>query len=82
MTMVSVRFFAQLREAVGVEGLEIEAIDLDTVLATLAERYSADVYAQLRADNVRIAVNQDLVTGNPVLSSGDEVAFLPAVTGG
>ena len=82
MTMVRVRFFAQLREAVGVEGLEIEAIDLDAVLATLAERYPADIYAQLRADNVRIAVNQDLVTGSPVLSSGDEVAFLPAVTGG
>ena len=82
VTMVSVRFFAELREVVGVAELEIDAMDLDAVFTVLAKTYSADVCAQLRADNVRIAVNHELVSGNPTLSGGDEVAFLPPVTGG
>ena len=51
VTMVSVRFFAELREAVGVAELEIDAMDLDAVFTVLAKTYSADVCAQLRADN-------------------------------
>jgi molybdopterin converting factor small subunit len=41
----------------------------------------------LLSPNVRLAVNQDLVKGNwreaeLVFTDGDEVAFLPPVTGG
>ena len=48
----------------------------------LADRYPAEVFAQLRGDNVRIAINQELVNGNRALAAGDEVALLPPVTGG
>ena len=33
-------------------------------------------------ENVRIAVNQSLISGECALAAGDEVAFLPPVTGG
>ena len=80
--MVSVKFFAQLREVTGTEGLQINAADLNGVFVELAKQYPEDVIAQLRGDNVRVAINQELVNGNPALTAGDEVALLPPVTGG
>ena len=55
--MISVKFFAQLREVTGTEGFEIDALDLEGVYQVLADRYPAEVFAQLRGDNVRIAIN-------------------------
>ena len=80
--MVSVKFFAQLREVTGTEGVQVNALDLDDVFVELAKLYPEDVVAQLRGDNVRVAINQELVNGNPALTAGDEVALLPPVTGG
>ena len=80
--MVSVKFFAQLREVTGTEGVQVNALDLDGVFVELAKLYPEDVVAQLRGDNVRVAINQELVNGNPALTAGDEVALMPPVTGG
>ena len=80
--MVSVKFFAQLREVTGTEGVQVNSLDLDGVFIELAKLYPEDVVAQLRGDNVRVAINQELVNGNPALTAGDEVALLPPVTGG
>ena len=80
--MVSVKFFAQLREVTGTEGVQVNALDLDGMFIELAKLYPEDVVAQLRGDNVRVAINQELVNGNPALTAGDEVALLPPVTGG
>ncbi|HBF64029.1 MAG TPA: molybdopterin synthase sulfur carrier subunit [Gammaproteobacteria bacterium] len=80
--MVSVKFFAQLREVTGTEGVQVNALDLDGVFIELAKLYPEEVIAQLRGDNVRVAINQELVNGNPALTAGDEVALLPPVTGG
>lgn len=80
--MVSVKFFAQLREVTGTEGVQVNALDLDGVFVELAKLYPEDVVAQLRGDNVCVAINQELVNGNPALTAGDEVALLPPVTGG
>ena len=80
--MVSVKFFAQLREVTGTEGVQVNALDLDGVFIELAKLYPEEVIAQLRGDNVRVAINQELVNGNTALTAGDEVALLPPVTGG
>jgi len=80
--MVSVKFFAQLREVTGTEGVQVNALDLDGVFIELAKLYPEEVIAQLSGDNVRVAINQELVNGNPALTAGDEVALLPPVTGG
>ena len=89
--MIRVLFFASLREAVGRSEYEIPlspgadsvpAFGLEALMAELRRRLTAGAYAALIAENVRIAVNRELVDGAVTLQAGDEVAFLPPVTGG
>ncbi|TDJ40103.1 MAG: MoaD/ThiS family protein [Gammaproteobacteria bacterium] len=84
--MIAVRFFASLRDAVGTAGLDLGSsrmpADLDGLLCVLRERLDGEAYAAITGASVRIAVNQTLVEGNAALTAGDEVAFLPPVSGG
>ena len=87
--MIRVLFFASLREAVGRDGYELPlesapggALGLEGLMAELKSRLAPGAYAALVAENVRIAVNQVMVDGAVTLQPGDEVAFLPPVTGG
>ena len=87
--MIRVLFFASLKEAVGRSECRIpllaergRAFGLDGLMAELKERLNAGAYAALVAENVRVAVNRELVQGAVELQAGDEVAFLPPVTGG
>jgi molybdopterin synthase sulfur carrier subunit len=82
---VRVLFFASLREAVGREEVLLELPDparIDDLLASLDGLLSAEAMAALRAENVRLAVNQEMLTVPGPLRPNDEVAFLPPVTGG
>ena len=81
---VTVRYFASIREAIGL-GSET----IDTPATTLAELRDAliargapyaDVLAKGRA--VRMALNQTVCDESAALSQGAEVAFFPPVTGG
>jgi len=85
---VRVLFFASLREATGTGEIELalqDDVSLDQLLRKLGERLPASALSALQAENVRLAVNQTLA-GAPLaairISPGDEVAFLPPVTGG
>ena len=88
--MIRVLFFASLKETVGLDCWECPvpkggsaSMRLDALLAALRRRLGAQGYAILTADNVRIAVNQEFIDDRAAeLRSGDEVAFLPPVTGG
>ena len=88
--MIRVLFFASLREAVGMDGWTYSPdatgspLRLSSLLAALKPVLEPDGYAALTAENVRVAVNQDFVDGaaRVELKPGDEVAFLPPVTGG
>jgi molybdopterin converting factor subunit 1 len=82
---VVVRFFASLREAAGTASLDLALpghARFDDLLAALERELRPGALAALRAENVRLAVNQELVTPPFELADGDEVAFLPPVTGG
>jgi molybdopterin synthase sulfur carrier subunit len=84
--VIAVRFFASLRDAVGLAEVSLAPpelpSDLDALLGLLRHRLDGEAYAAITAVAVRIAVNQTLVEGNITLGLGDEVAFLPPVTGG
>jgi molybdopterin converting factor subunit 1 len=85
MTNVEVLFFADLRESVGRERIEVRAGSAPSVsglLRHLGDLLGAQASAALTAESVRVAVNQELISGDVVLAPGDEVAFLPPVTGG
>ena len=83
-TCVTVRFFASLREAVGLDSLRLELADasLAGVHARLANELTAAQLEAVAASGVQVAVNQAIVQGDAQLASGDEIAFLPPVTGG
>lgn len=82
MKEVRVIFFASLREEVGCDEIVVQAGSLNELLDELRRQLSETAIIALTAENVRIAVNQMLVNGVVDLQPGDEVAFLPPVTGG
>ena len=79
---VRVRFFARLREQAGVE---IEPLQVAPG-STLGDVYEAmrKRHPALEADRkaVRGAVNQEFASWDAVVSDGDEIAFIPPVSGG
>ncbi len=83
---VRVLFFASLREAVREDALEISlpaGATVGDLRDRLAERLSEEGARAIADADVRVAVNQRFVHGTDAcLDAGDEVAFLPPVTGG
>ncbi len=80
-----VLFFASLKDATGMAEVEIdlqEAVSLDGLIRSLATRLPDEALQAIRAENVRVAINQTLASGAVQVAPGDEVAFLPPVTGG
>lgn len=79
--MATILFFGRLRDAVGRSTLTATlpdgVHDTDGIRAWLARDHPA-----LRDASVRIAVNAELRSGNVPLADGDEIAFLPPMSGG
>ena len=75
---IQVRFFAALRERLGVAEQLLAVPDNITV----AELWSLAVPDQPLPDNVLAARNMEYVQVDCTLADGDEVAFFPPVTGG
>ena len=78
-------FFASLKDEVGEDSLTLEVAesgDLDALFDALANHVRPPALAALQRENVRLAVNQQIVTARLALVADDEVAFLPPVTGG
>ena len=84
--MVTLLYFARLREALGVSSEQVdlpaEVSDVAGLVAWLRRRGGAweDELAPGRA--FRMAVNQDMADAATALKDGDEVALFPPVTGG
>lgn len=72
---VRLLFFAALRERMGQSELDYEALDGETVSA-LAERLFGFERSLL------FAVNREYVPREYSLRDGDEVAFIPPISGG
>lgn len=84
--MVTIIYFARLREALGKasEQLPLPAgvHDLNGLRDLLVARGGAWATELAGGRAVRAAVNQDMAQGNVSIRDGDEVAFFPPVTGG
>ncbi|MGF1723322.1 molybdopterin synthase sulfur carrier subunit [Photobacterium nomapromontoriensis] len=81
--MINVLFFAQVKELVGVDRLEVAAE------FTTAEALRQHLVAQggkwplaLESGKLLVAVNQTICPLDSAIKAGDEVAFFPPVTGG
>jgi molybdopterin converting factor subunit 1 len=79
---VTVRLFARLRELVGAGELTREAAD-DATVASVWEALARD-YPSIApyAESMSCAVNAEYSRMATRLRDGDEVAFLPPVSGG
>ena len=79
---VTVRLFARLREIAGVTELRVDVPGGATVreawTALALEHPELDAYSR----SVSCAVNEDYARMTAPLRDGDEVAFLPPVSGG
>lgn len=77
---VRIRLFAALREIAGQDHLELE-LDPDVTVGELWTRLSAR-HTGLGAHRPAAAVNAVMAPPSALLRDGDEVAFLPPVSGG
>ena len=78
---VAVRFFAMYRERAGVAHTEVELPDGASAAELLAHLRS-EFPSLPSAAPVLIAVNSEYASEEAVLRDGDEVAFIPPVSGG
>jgi len=76
--VVTVKFFASLREHVGQAETEVEASDAQTVVAV----WLLSTNDMALPENTLMAVNMEYVDADYPVQQGDEVAFFPPVTGG
>lgn len=80
MPNVTIRYFAALREQANRSGEEQE----------LTAATAGELYAQLRvrydfslnAEQIKVAVNQEYRGMDHPLEAGDEIVFIPPVSGG
>ena len=84
--MLSLVFFARVKEQPGCSGLELEWDESLSNFTGLQEHLielKGEPWREvLTQDNIVRAVNQTVVEEGAALHDGDEVAFFPPVTGG
>jgi molybdopterin converting factor subunit 1 len=79
---VTVRLFARLRETVGADALTYDLPDTATVGDVWARVAATHPAVAPFASSVSCAVNAEFARPGTGLRDGDEVAFLPPVSGG
>jgi molybdopterin converting factor subunit 1 len=78
---VRVLLFGSLREAAGAKELSVTLPERAAVRELRAELASLPAFQKL-AGRLRVAVNHEFAADDAALADGDEVAFLPPVSGG
>lgn len=81
--MIKVLFFAQTRELIGSDSIELagDYQDVEAIRSELALKGDKWSLA-LEAGKLLVAVNQTICSLDSKVTSGDEIAFFPPVTGG
>jgi len=81
--MITLLFFAQTRERLNCENLQLEietGLKVSDLKIQLQQKDA--LWHEVFAADLLCAVNQALVPSTHVIDDGDEVAFFPPVTGG
>ena len=82
---LTVLFFASLADQLKCRSLTLPlpspTISANQVRDLLIEQYG-EAWNALRSDQLRCAVNQEIVKMDFLVKPGDEIAFFPPVTGG
>lgn len=80
--MINVLFFARLKDTIGQAELKLDTEFAGKTVAELQQALITKGMIALQDDSIRIAVNQNFCSIDTVLNDGDEIAFMPPVTGG
>ena len=83
--MIKVLFFAHLSEIAQTQSLEIplpERVSVSNFIDHIKANTSAALIDALQNQSVRVSINQQFVGRESILNDGDELAFLPPVSGG
>jgi len=80
--MAKVKFFASLKDLVGLEEIELDVADHHSLMSELERHLSVEGYEAICVVSVKIAVNHEIVEPGFVIRQNDEIAFLPPITGG
>jgi molybdopterin synthase sulfur carrier subunit len=73
---IHIKFFASLREKVGITETNIKPV------ATAGDAWDLTTHHSERPINVLVAINLEYADFASPVNDGDEVAFFPPVTGG
>lgn len=80
--MINVLFFARLKDEIGQADMQMDDGYAGKTVMELQQKLIAGGYSALTDSSIRIAVNQSFCDKNTIIQAGDEVAFMPPVTGG
>jgi len=81
--MMTVNFFASIRERIGTSNIQLEYSGEVTVSDLVEHLISKrENWKLLREKHVLVAVNHHLSSFDALIKDGDEIAFFPSVTGG
>jgi len=83
--MIQLRYFASLRETLGIGDEQIELPDNISDLPALTRwlQGRGEAWESALADSrLHVAVNQQIVQADASIADGDEIAWFPPVTGG
>ncbi|MGB5180229.1 MAG: molybdopterin converting factor subunit 1 [Gammaproteobacteria bacterium] len=83
--MLQLRYFASLRESLGIGAEQIELPDGVHDLPGLSRwlQGRGETWANALADSrLHVAINQEIVRSDAAIRDGDEIAWFPPVTGG
>ena len=79
---IKVLFFASCRDLIGTGEREMTLPDGATVMDLISELASEQARFIDMAPSLMVSINQAYVERNAELQDGDEVAFIPPVSGG
>ncbi|TKC16867.1 molybdopterin converting factor subunit 1 [Robertmurraya kyonggiensis] len=77
--MNKILFFAHLKDAVGEESIRI---DVSGKTVAEVKEFLAKEYELQKLDTAMTAVNEEFAGDEEVIEQGDEIAFIPPVSGG
>jgi len=83
--MIQLRYFASLRETLGIGDEQIKLPDniSDLPALTLWLQQRGESWKNAFSDSrLHVAVNQEIVQADAAIADGDEIAWFPPVTGG
>ena len=83
--MINVLFFGKFSDFVAVdEDWRMASEGIETVADVVAAvgRRNPQLHSQITAPQVTVALNQQVASVDAAVVDGDEIAFLPPVTGG